>query len=334
MQAQNTLTAYLKSNNVHWKTIEEQIWEISEYTLMCKVRPALTRPPATKDFKVYMYAFTGKERVKASATFNAIWHAVTLHLASTTAVDDASIYVPVIDTTCFCDYCTHHETGAGEFPKLLDDGVLQELRAIEYWDQGNFHVVFDASDLPCVPYEIGNAIAIKMGFTSFHYRPGFDVALAPVAQAEYTHVQRHVPPIDRKYLLTMRGKRSEHFDMTRKELYRIHNGNDIILVVTCESRFGDDEYDSECREDERKYQQYTDQELATGSKFALVTEGHVLNELKLVDVMSAGCIPVILYDHYVLPFNELLDWESFSIRVPEHQLNKVGRHMMHALMRC
>ena len=45
--------------------------------------------------------------------------------------------------------------------------------------------------------------------------------------------------------------------------------------------------------------------------------------MQLVDLMSAGCIPVIVVDHLVLPFEDLLDWENFSIRVPEHKLEQV-----------
>jgi hypothetical protein len=40
-------------------------------------------------------------------------------------------------------------------------------------------------------------------------------------------------------------------------------------------------------------------------------------------MMSAGSIPVIVTDHYVPPFADILDWESFSIRVPEHKLEQV-----------
>lgn len=40
-------------------------------------------------------------------------------------------------------------------------------------------------------------------------------------------------------------------------------------------------------------------------------------------VMGAGAIPVIIVDHYTLPYKELLDWDNFSIRVPEHRMLEV-----------
>lgn len=39
--------------------------------------------------------------------------------------------------------------------------------------------------------------------------------------------------------------------------------------------------------------------------------------------MAAGAIPVIVVDHYTLPYSEILDWENFSIRVPEHRMMEV-----------
>ncbi|EGD81170.1 hypothetical protein PTSG_11210 [Salpingoeca rosetta] len=41
--------------------------------------------------------------------------------------------------------------------------------------------------------------------------------------------------------------------------------------------------------------------------------------------MAAGAIPVIVVDHYVLPYQDLLDWETFSIRIPEHRLLELPR---------
>lgn len=262
--------------------------------------------------------------MRTSATFQAIRHAVTMHLASTYDAEDACLFMPMIDTTCFCNYCTHQDAVDG-FPERTDEGILVELQSLDYWNTGKKHLIFDASDAPCVPYDVQNAITAKSGITSFHYRPGFDIALPHVGFVEYPSASRLVPPSDRPYLLTFRGTRTEHFDQTRKELHRIHNGKDVLMLVVCRSRFGGGtvDYDSNCVADERHYEEHTDQELAVGSKFALIVEGYGYNSMRLVDLMSAGCIPVIVVDHYVLPFEDILDWENFSIRVPEHKLEQV-----------
>lgn len=35
------------------------------------------------------------------------------------------------------------------------------------------------------------------------------------------------------------------------------------------------------------------------------------------DAMAAGCIPVIAIDHYVLPFEDVIDWQKTSVRLYE-----------------
>ena len=39
--------------------------------------------------------------------------------------------------------------------------------------------------------------------------------------------------------------------------------------------------------------------------------------------MFLGAIPVILYQKYILPFSDILDWSSFAILVPESEWENV-----------
>ena len=55
----------------------------------------------------------------------------------------------------------------------------------------------------------------------------------------------------------------------------------------------------------------------------IVFAGFGYHSFRLTEVMGGGSIPVILIDNYVLPFEGLLDWSSFSIRLPEHQLTNL-----------
>ena len=42
-----------------------------------------------------------------------------------------------------------------------------------------------------------------------------------------------------------------------------------------------------------------------------------------MDAIWAGCVPVIIADHYHLPFSELVDWATFSVIVRESQLDRL-----------
>ncbi|XVF06611.1 hypothetical protein REPUB_Repub06bG0064200 [Reevesia pubescens] len=52
-----------------------------------------------------------------------------------------------------------------------------------------------------------------------------------------------------------------------------------------------------------------------GSKFCLHVKGFEVNTARVADAINYGCVPVILANHYDLPFGDILNWESFSVVV-------------------
>lgn len=58
---------------------------------------------------------------------------------------------------------------------------------------------------------------------------------------------------------------------------------------------------------------YTEELL--GSKFCLHVKGYEVNTARIVDAMFYGCVPVIIANHYDLPFADILDWKHFSVIV-------------------
>lgn len=58
-------------------------------------------------------------------------------------------------------------------------------------------------------------------------------------------------------------------------------------------------------------------EVMGSSHFCLVPEGTSSWTNHLYESFFAGCIPLILSDRYVLPFQDLIDWPSLSIRWPQ-----------------
>lgn len=49
---------------------------------------------------------------------------------------------------------------------------------------------------------------------------------------------------------------------------------------------------------------------------------------RLAEAVWAGCIPVIIADAYQLPWHRTLDWDAFSVRIPETQCGNVIRTLM------
>ncbi|XP_034694820.1 probable glycosyltransferase At5g03795 isoform X1 [Vitis riparia] len=52
-----------------------------------------------------------------------------------------------------------------------------------------------------------------------------------------------------------------------------------------------------------------------GSKFCLHVKGFEINTARIADSLYYGCVPVIIANHYDLPFADILNWKSFSIVV-------------------
>jgi len=59
--------------------------------------------------------------------------------------------------------------------------------------------------------------------------------------------------------------------------------------------------------------------LMSQATFAFVPRGDCLFSYRLLESMSYGAIPVILSDGWVLPFDRTVQWDEFSIHLPESQ---------------
>ncbi|KAJ0013786.1 hypothetical protein Pint_20129 [Pistacia integerrima] len=50
-----------------------------------------------------------------------------------------------------------------------------------------------------------------------------------------------------------------------------------------------------------------------GSKFCLHVKGYEVNTARASDALLYGCVPVIIANHYHLPFADVVNWKSFSV---------------------
>ncbi|KAK1304780.1 putative glycosyltransferase [Acorus calamus] len=59
------------------------------------------------------------------------------------------------------------------------------------------------------------------------------------------------------------------------------------------------------------------------SKFCICPMGYEVNSPRIVEAIYYECVPVIIADNFVLPFDEVLDWNAFSVVVAEKDIPKL-----------
>ncbi|XP_025884525.1 probable glycosyltransferase At5g03795 [Solanum lycopersicum] len=71
-------------------------------------------------------------------------------------------------------------------------------------------------------------------------------------------------------------------------------------------------------------------EALLNSKYCIHAKGFEINTARIGDALYYGCVPVILADHYDLPYADILNWENFSVIVSSLDIQKL-KQILHAI---
>jgi len=126
----------------------------------------------------------------------------------------------------------------------------------------------------------------------------------------------------RKYLYSFLGTIEHRFlpaNHVRSKLTTIDSGRDDVFIG--------DKLNSLVKSDlSKQYQSMDDYELvARNSIFTLCPKGYGSWTYRFYQAINWGSIPVLLSDDYILPFQQYISYDQFTIRIPEHDILKIDK---------
>ena len=215
-------------------------------------------------------------------------------------------------------------------PLDFSGGSRHPFRSLSHWNGGLNHVIASLadklpSDIISNPASIGMASIAASCLELTSFRPGFDVGIPLPGLSHYRHLAP-LPPRARKYFLTFKGTRyigNKEGNFRSDPSFRSgHNDRDVIVVASCyhttnnRIRARCPHLSTGCDDDEATFRKYTYEELMN-STFGLAPAGRSSSSYRIIEVMSAGAIPVIVADNYVEPLGSgtsMIEWGRCALR--------------------
>lgn len=177
-----------------------------------------------------------------------------------------------------------------------------------------------------------DALVAGAGFNAQTYRFGFDFSIpfySPLL-AEYTKNTKDDD--ERVYFLI--APQLNMFGYHRRMMQEIvleDSNNNILLLQKCTQEIFEDKISSSPELIDRDIRctfpgnspvEYP--EILEHGTFCLVIRGFRLAQPSLLEAMAANCIPVIIADNIILPFQEIIDWTLASVSIREADLHSIS----------
>ncbi|XP_065344358.1 exostosin-1 [Cloeon dipterum] len=278
------------------------------------------------ELKVYVYPTDAAP--EPSPTYRKILNVILESRYYTPDPQQACLFVLALDTL-------DRDSLSGDYVRSMQSRVQH----LEHWNDGRNHLIFNLYagtwpeyDMNDLGFDIGYAMLARASAPVSILRPGFDISI-PLFHRNHLEkggepglVNAVNFPGTKKYLLAFKGKRYVHGigSETRNSLYHLHNSRDVILVTTCKhGRSWRDLQDERCDEDNAEYDRYDYEVLLQNSTFCLVPRGRRLGSFRFLEALQAGCIPVLLANGWVLPFDSVIDWSLAAVWADERLLLQV-----------
>nr|GEV79103.1 probable glycosyltransferase At5g03795 [Tanacetum cinerariifolium]GEX79237.1 probable glycosyltransferase At5g03795 [Tanacetum cinerariifolium] len=64
------------------------------------------------------------------------------------------------------------------------------------------------------------------------------------------------------------------------------------------------------------------------SKYCISPSGYEVASPRMVEALYTGCVPVLIKDHYVAPFSDILNWKSFAVIIQVEDIPNLKKILM------
>ncbi|XP_059618949.1 exostosin-2 [Phlebotomus argentipes] len=279
------------------------------------------------DFSIYVYplkSYTnsdGQGAFRQTKEFYYILKAISESPYYTPNPNKACLFVPSIDTL-----------NQNNVDTSL---VAKALASLPYWENGENHILFNMIPGTAPEYNTvldvntDRALIAGAGFDTWTYRSGFDLSIPFFSpnQVKMTQIEASEP---RKFLLisSQLNMYTQHSLLLQEISF---NHPDVLTLQKCPQSTA--ESDTKTSADAKEAvdvrcsiphgNEYRYPYILTKGTFCLIIRGLRLAQPNLMEALASNCIPVIVANNIVLPFDDVIDWSLASISVREIDLHSI-----------
>lgn len=205
------------------------------------------------------------------------------------------------------------------------------------WENGQNHILFNflPGEKPeyhtIIDVNIDGAMVAGAGFDSHTYRHGFDFSIPFYSPLLENYSKQTKDDDDKKYFLI--ASQLNMYDYHRRMMQEIvleDSGNNILLLQKCTQEIFEDKIsgspnlinkDIRCTFPGNSPTKYP--EILEHGTFCLVIRGVRLAQPTFIEALATNCIPVVIADSIILPFEEIIDWSLAAITIREADLHTI-----------
>ncbi|XP_077293542.1 exostosin glycosyltransferase sotv [Arctopsyche grandis] len=198
----------------------------------------------------------------------------------------------------------------------------QALQSLSHWENGENHIIFNMVPGTNPDYNTvidlhtGRALIAGAGFNSWTYRTSFDVSL-PFFSLDAVSYNDNYPVEKSYFVISSQMNLYDDHVQDLQEMSEIH-GELLLLLGTCDDE--SQSYNNSMRCQYKTSALFNYPEVLRHGQFCIVGRGIRLAQPALLEVMAAGCIPVVIADSIIMPFKSVIDWHRAAVFIPEDNL--------------